>query len=880
MKPIMLKMCAFGPFAEETVIDFSALGDEGIFLVTGDTGAGKTTIFDAISFALYGQASGGTERRAGKTFRSDYASAETPTYVEFTFLQRGRRYTIKRNPEYERSAKRGKGKLVKEEPSAELIMADGTVLTRLDEVLEAITNIIGLDRDQFAQTVMIPQGMFMRILNAKSKERMELFSSVFGTSIYASFNARLQEMESAKRNEITSLNTVITTEASRISCTPDFENAQLLADYKRDPALLTRLTELAWSYTKNAEKTLEEYRKQSEKLLKEEEALSVEIERGRAVNSRFEALSKAKTELERLKTSEKDINALKTELEKANRAFVIDGPRMALDAAKKAYISVVQQKKAASERAEQCAKQLEKTEKTAKAAEEAFEKAQQNKPGIDNARLALGLLEQYENENKKLKTSAEKGIEAKKSADEAYNSYSRLSEQFLRGQAGIIAEALEEGKPCPVCGSASHPRKAEKQSDTPTKEMLDKAQNVMQKSQAKLNEATAETASIRSAVENLGNRITELGYTSDSDRVQISKEISDLENALVKAEKEQKQAKETFESLAKEENALRSQIALLEENEKKNEAEAREAKAQYIEALKENGFETEEEYIAARRPAEKRVQTEKQITKYTSDLAVAESRKRELEEELRDKKPIELSGLEGQKAEKAEMRKALDKKEHETSAIVNTNTETLKRLEKAGKSRQELMERYAVIKDVYDTVSGNRLSVNMKNGAGKISFEAYIQQFYFKRVVASANKRLTVLSDGLYTLRVNETAKDNRAKSGLDLLVEDRNTGKTRDVSTLSGGESFMASLALALGMADVVQNAGGGCRLDSMFIDEGFGTLDETALKAALDTLLKLSGGSRLVGIISHVGELKQRIDKKIIVTKTNAGSRAALEI
>lgn len=875
MKPIMLKICAFGPYVDETEIDFTRLGSEGLFLVTGDTGAGKTTVFDAISFALYGQASGGTERRTGKTFRSDYASGDIPTYVEFTFEQRGRRYTIRRNPEYERSAKRGKGKLVKEDARAELILDDGTSLTRLDEVLSKVTEIIGLDRDQFAQTVMIPQGMFMRILNAKSKERMELFSSIFGTSIYSSLAAKLQEKESAKRAEITNLNTVIATEASRISCMPDFESAELLNEYKMTPALLPNLMGLAESYTKNAQKTLEDYKKQSEELRKEEEELSLAIERGKNINMRFDMLAKAEVELESLKGEKDSIDALKAESETANRAAQIDPFYLALSNAKKAYVSVIEQKKAVEERLAQCVQSLKDAEEISKTADKALENAQQSKPKIENAKSVLTLLEQYTKEDKKLQDSIQKGMEEKKSADEAYNNYSMLTERFWLGQAGLLAQSLEEGRPCPVCGSHEHPKRAELMEDTPTKEMLDKAQNVMQSRQAKLNSATAETATLRSSVEAIKGRIAELGYTYDSDKNEIAKEITELEKALSKAENDAKNAKARFESLVKEETSLRSQFEMLSENEKKGEADVKDSKGQYAEALKENGFDSQEIYIASRRTAQQRGQMEKQISDYTSKLAVCESRKAELTEELKGQNKAELSDIETKKAEKTVLRQGIDKKERELSAIVNTNIETLARLEKVAKSREKAMAEYSVIKDVYDTVSGNRV----QGGTGKLSFEAYIQQFYFKRVVAGANKRLTVLSDGLYTLKVNETAKDNRSKSGLDLLVEDRNTGKTRDVSTLSGGESFMASLALALGMADVVQNAGGGCRLDSMFIDEGFGTLDETALKAALDTLLKLSGGNRLIGIISHVGELKQRIDKKIIVTKTNAGSRVTVE-
>ncbi len=881
MKPIMLKMCAFGPFSGETVIDFSKLGDEGIFLVTGDTGAGKTTIFDAISFALYGQASGGTERRAGKTFRSDYASAETPTYVEFTFSQRGKRYTIRRNPEYYRARKTGKNKdtLVKVDPAAELTGEDTAPLTRLDEVLEAVTNIIGLDRDQFSQTVMIPQGMFMRILNAKSRERMELFSTIFGTSVYASLTARLQTMESAKRTEIESINTVIATDAARITSLPDFEDALLLEEYKKNPSLLPQLLKMAGEYTEGLEKLLAVSRKQTEELRKEEEELSVAIERGKTLNSRFDALEKAETELEALMAKKGEIEALSVKLENARKAFLVDPSRMALDGAKKAYIAVIEKKKAASEQLERCKTALKDAESRSKAAEEAYEKAQQSKNEIDNAKAVLTLLEQYAAADKKLRASIEKGMDAKKKADEAYADYSRLSERFWLGQAGLIAETLEEGRPCPVCGALEHPKKAELMQDTPTKDMLDSAQDKLQKLQSALNTVTAETAALSTSAETLKGRIIELGYSENSDRDEISKKISTLEKALADAEKEQKSAKVALENLIKEETTLSSQLQLLEENETKSEKEAREAKAQYLEAMKENGFDGEEAYIAARLPEEQRARTEKQIKDYTSDLAVAESRKAELTEELEGKKRAEVSGLEEKKAETTARRAALDREEREISAAAAANTETIRRLEKSAKTRDALMKKYAVIKDVYDTVSGNRLSVNMKNGAGKISFEAYIQQFYFKRVVASANKRLTMLSDGLYTLRVNETAKDNRAKSGLDLLVEDRNTGKTRDVSTLSGGESFMASLALALGMSDVVQNSGGGCRLDSMFIDEGFGTLDETALRAALDTLMKLSGGKRMIGIISHVGELKQRIDRKIIVTKTNSGSAVSVE-
>lgn len=871
MKPLKLTMSAFGPYADVTCVDFTLLGESGVFLVTGDTGAGKTTIYDAISFALYGEASGGSERRAGKSFRSDYASPDTETYVEFVFEQRGKHYKITRSPEYERRKKRGEG-MAKSAASVTLTCEEtDNIKTRQDEVKAAVLDIIGLDRKQFAQTVMLPQGNFLAILNAGTEQRRALFRQIFGTAVYAQLQERLTRMNTELKRGQEQLDLLISESAAQITCAPDYERAQELAQYKESAVHAESLLALASEYTKELTAQAEELRTAVEKLRLSEEQQAAAIAEASERNRRFAALESNRTRLAQLTAQESQIAAQRAELTAANRAK---------DAAP--FYIRYHDKKTQLESSQKRAAQLEKNiEQHKPIFEKAIKQAEQAKqlvPECDAVKLRIEKGTTIKELLSALKKRREQLAAAQAAAVKAHETYLRADEhfrslynRFWAGQAGIMAASLTEGAPCPVCGSVSHPAPAAATADTPAKSEVDSADQKQRTARdADASKAQA-VATVQTEIDAIVRQLGKLGADPDSDLDTIERGLASIKSRLAELNSFIEKAGKQLTAAQNEDTRL----AALQKAENQTAArlagELENAFTEYKEKLTACGFESETDYLAARRDDAVATGLEKSVSQYEKDLAVCKNSIAELSAALEGSKPADLDALSAKKEQTSGERKALDAKERELSALIRRNGDAMQGLSANLRKKAQSAEKYAIVNDLYTTVCGRQ------TGSTKLNFETYIQQYYFMQVIAAANKRLTTLTDGMYTLRCKEVPSNLAEKSGLDLDVLDRNTGCWRDVSTLSGGESFMASLALALGLADTVQSSG--ARLDSMFIDEGFGSLDETALKQALDVLDNLSGGRRLIGVISHVGELKQRIDKRIIIRKTSRGSTIDIE-
>lgn len=871
MKPLKLTMSAFGPYADVACVDFTLLGDSGVFLVTGDTGAGKTTIYDAISFALYGEASGGSERRAGKSFRSDYAGIDTETYVEFTFEQKGRHYTITRSPEYERRKKRGEG-TAKAAASVCLTCEEtGDIKTRQDEVRAAVLDIIGLDRKQFAQTVMLPQGNFLAILNAATEERRTLFRQIFGTAVYSQLQEQLRQMNSQLRQQQDQLDLLISESAAQITCTADYERAEELAQYKENVVHAEKLLTLADEYTQELSAQAEELRAAVEKLRLSEEQQAAAIAEATERNKRFAALENSRARLTQLTGQEEQIAAQRAELTAAGRAK---------DAAP-FYVRFCDKKtqlESSKKRIEQHKKDIEKHKPLFEEAKNQAEQAKQLAPECDAQKLRIekgttinDLLSSLNEHRKKLDTAQKAAVKAHEDYLRADELFRALYNRFWAGQAGIMAASLTEGVPCPVCGSLSHPTPAASATDTPAKSEVDAAE---QKSRtARDNDASKAqaAATLQTEIDAIVRQLKELGADPESDLDTIERGLRSIKTRLAEMNAFIQKAEKQLADAQTEDARLAALLRAEEQSAARLAEELEAALAEYKEKLTSCGFESEADYLAARRDERIIAQLDKSVSQYEKDLAVCRSSIAELTAALEGSKPADIDALNAKKEQTSGERRTLDTKERELSALIRRNSDALRGLGANLKKKQQSSGKYAIVNDLYLTACGRQ------SGASKMNFETYIQRYYFMQVVAAANKRLTTLTDGMYTLRCKEVPSNLVEKSGLDLDVLDRNTGCWRDVSTLSGGESFMASLALALGLADTVQS--GGVRLDSMFIDEGFGSLDETALRQALDVLNNLSGGRRLIGVISHVGELKQRIDKRIIIRKTSRGSTIDIE-
>ena len=871
MKPLKLVLSAFGPYADETTVDFTRFGEDGIFLIAGDTGAGKTTIFDAISFALYGEASGGKERRRSKSFRSDYASPRTQTYVELTFRHRDETWRIRRNPEYERPKKAGEGVTTQAANASLENLDSGKVYEGLTDVGGKVSELLGLTQDQFAQTMMIAQGDFLKILNASSDDRKALFQKLFNTSIYAELQWKLRDMNGECNRKREDLDRRITIAAGKIAPESDFPERERIALYRTDAKYADQLAECLENLIET-EKVAHSRAEQDRRAAgARTDALIAAVEQGKAVNSDFAALERTETELASLLQRQSAMDDEADRLNRARRAqgLVADETLLRSNAA-----DVEKQRKelkAAAEALEAAQKALPEAEARLKAAEVHDREAEELLASARRLSECIPVLRDLESRQRKLdqqRQNMTKLLEASQRADHAY---AVAKKGYYSSQAGLLATELKDGKPCPVCGSPSHPQPAQLTDEAVTKDEMERAYQTHRRAEAALHEADNALTAMRSAVEAGTARLREMNIAEGETERHLEQRIGALESRAKQFRDEIDESKKAYNDLDK--RAAQSRTAV-EQGERRlvslEETQAR-LNAQFREHLTAAGFESAQAYRLARLPEKDMDDIEVRLKRFGEQKASLSDQAAGLREKLAGKAQTDLSGLEQQKREWEARKAAAEKTAAEMTKKLTLHEDALKEIREACRQKKRREAHWAVVRDLYNCCAG----IAGGNRRAKLTFEAYVQQYYFKQVVAAANKRLTVLTDGLFTLRCKAEARDRVRQSGLDLDVLDRGTGQWRDVSTLSGGESFLASLALALGLSDVVQSQSGAIRMDAMFIDEGFGTLDDNALRNSLRVLADLADGKRLIGIISHVHDLEERIEKQIVVSKTLRGSR-----
>ncbi|MBR6220133.1 MAG: SMC family ATPase [Clostridia bacterium] len=874
MKPLKLMLSAFGPYAGETAVDFTRFGEDGLFLIAGDTGAGKTTLFDAVSFALYGEASGGKERRGSKSFRSDYAAARTETFVELTFRHRGETWRVRRNPEYERPKKSGEGTTTQSADASLTHLDTGEVFEGLTDVNGKVYELLGLTQDQFTRTAMIAQGDFLKILNASSDERRALFQKLFNTSIYADLQMRLRDMNGACNQERADLEKRIAIAAGKIDPEPDFPERERVALYRTEAKYADLLAEcldrLIVGERAACERAAREKRASGEQM----SALIAAIEQGKAINGDFDALEKARAELEALLNRQSAMDDLADRLDRARRAQGL----LSDEALIVSNASAIQRQRKALDEAAQA---LAFAEKALPEAETRLREAEARAPEADEALAAarrlsdcIPVLKDLEARRKALEQQRKLRQKLLMASDRADTAYLAAKEGYYRSQAGLLAAQLEDGKPCPVCGALTHPHRAQLTDDAVTREAMEAADLRHRQAADALHRADSDLAALQAEADAGAARLREMHIAEGETEQHLKQRIGDLEGRA----KEYRQAID-------ESRKARSDLRIQLERNRTTVAQGQESLAALLEAgarldeqfqehLAAAGFADAQAYKLAKLPEKDRADIEKRLKAYGEQRKSLSDQVDHLSQRLAGKARADLTGMEQQLREWRAENEAAGAAEAALTKKLALHEDALNEIRDALRQRKRKEEHWAVVRDLYNCCAG----IAGGNRRAKLTFEAYVQQYWFKQVVAAANKRLTVLTDGLFTLRCKEEARDRVRQSGLDLDVLDRGTGQWRDVSTLSGGESFLASLALALGLSDVVQARSGAIRMDAMFIDEGFGTLDDNALRNSLRVLAGLADGQRLVGIISHVRELEERIEKQIVVSKTPQGSKIEL--
>lgn len=876
MIPLKLILSAFGPYANETVIDFTRFGEDGIFLIAGDTGAGKTTIFDAISFALYGEASGGRERRRSKSFRSDYASARTETWVELTFRHKAETWRIRRNPEYERPKKTGEGNTTQSANATLTHVDTGEIIEGVNEVKARIDALLGLTQDQFTQTVMIAQGDFLKILNASSDDRKTLFQKLFNTSVYADLQWKLKDMNGHCIKEKDRLDQQITIAAGKIDPEPDFAERDNIAFYKTDAKYADLLLECLAHLIDDERAASALASREKTAAAERSEALIRAIAEGNAVNADFDAMERARAELAALLDKQSDMDDLADRLNRGRKAQRL----LADEALLSKNTTDIRQQHKALEEATQALADAEKDLPEAQARQaEAESHAKEADDLLATARQlsdCMPVLKDLEAQQKALDRQKRLMAKLKQASDQADHAYTAAKEGYYRSQAGLLAVELEDGKPCPVCGALSHPQPAQLTEESVTREEMEEADRSHRKAADALHEADNALTTLQAQLSKDSERLREMNIQPGETERQLKGRIGDLESRAKQIRSAIDESRKVCANLTTQIEKSRTTV---EEGQKRLVAlleAAEQLKKQFREHLNAAGFEDERTYQRAKLPESDLNEIDRQLKEFGEQKASLTDQVVGLREKLAGKERIDLSGLEQQQRDWKARKETAETREAALTKKLALHEDALKEIREARRLQKRREEHWAVIRDLYNCCAG----IAGGNRRAKLTFEAYVQQYYFKQVVAAANKRLTVLTDGLFTLRCKEEARDRVRQSGLDLDVLDRGTGQWRDVSTLSGGESFLASLALALGLSDVVQAQSGAIRMDAMFIDEGFGTLDDNALRNSLQVLADLADGKRLIGIISHVHDLEERIEKQIVVSKTLSGSKIDLLI
>lgn len=1031
MKPTKLIISAFGPYANEVEVDFSLLGDKGLFLITGNTGAGKTTIFDAICFALYGKASG--SNRTGEMLRSQFAPTDVPTFVKLTFIHKNKEYTITRSPEYLRKKKRGTGTTT-QPADASLGMPMGKVITGMNEVSEYVKNILGLDCNQFKQIAMIAQGDFLKLLLAGSDERGDIFRKIFNTSVYQTLQDRLKVMTREKNDERNqtlfllknSVNSILPDEefadewkALKESCeyrakeVSEFLNSLIHTQQDRLILLEEKKAKLQEQYLqikKNLElaeknnKRLDEYNQAKNRLKylvsinDEKKQQSQRTEFAKLLQKRllpeFNEYDKLKADYEALrdevKLKERAVEKCKEEYKEAENSLKLSKQQepkkeeykeeaVKLSQQQESYDKLDSLNKDITSLSANIAQDTNILKELTKSKDDCTLKLNKTVSYIEANANASALLEQAKselstNQNRKAdiqrltKFYNDKNTNRKKWLDlskklEKQNSlctatakdYEIAESKFYMAQAGMLAQKLEDGKRCPVCGSIVHPFPAKQEPDVLTKSELDSLKATLENHRNERIGLSSNIEALNSEYNIINDNINdyctrlkievvdlpdlpEMLSQCNNTEAQLNTRIKELEKTvdlLEKAKLQQKKSEEMLTSVmaqsqalelekskrevslaekSKQHTQLKSQLQYSSKTELLNRVKALRNEADKIEkeienakklldtvsenlsilqgeitqlvikrdqaykkayaqsenikrVMKELGISEREEYEQRKMADEEIAKNEKELEEYREELAKAKTSTAVYEKELKGIEYTDIPQLKTSCNNALQAFQGLEKSYIAYHTNVKNNQTNLSVIEQSYNTLEKQSEAYTMLKNLSDTANGGLV------GRERIAFEQYIQGAYFQQIIEQANIRLSAMSSERYEL-VHRTNSTNGRKAGLELDVLDHYTNSIRSVKSLSGGESFKASLSMALGLSDVIQQQAGGIQIDAMFIDEGFGSLDDESLNTAINVLNQLTDGNRLVGIISHVNELKSSIDSKIIVKSSPFGS------
>ena len=993
MMPISLTLSAFGPYPDTITIDFESFQEDGLFLITGPTGSGKTMIFDAMIFALYGKTSG--QIRQTDSLRCDHALNEIPTFVEFSFSLHQQNYTIKRNPKYYLE-----GKKTPKQPSALLILPDGKMVEGIKEVNQKMISLLGVDDQQFKQICMIAQGEFTKLIMASSDEREKVLRELFHSETYQKLEEKLkvhlkvyqdkydlllnkrkdlmQELQVEDHQEYLSKQTKLIASQQK-----EYDDLKKDLDQKKQQLQLYRLQNQRLIQLKDLKQQFQDLKKQENDYQKLNKTVDT-LKKAQETNYLYISYIKQQKKLQTLKLNQEDFLKQLKKLEKdyqekkvqansldykqqtkeklqnqiqetkqlINQIYQYQNDYQNLQTLKQQYRMLDEEHKLFLKKKEKFENGLQRDQERIQSEQQVqskYELIKQQYVRLNEQKVKVHQLSDYYDQILKLNENKsdlqEEYTVVEKQVDHEKMQYNQMEKLYFRKQAGIFALQLKEDQPCPICGSLHHPHPAQIEKEDITKEKLDqqakkvkqqehRLQDILQKillsNQKKemLVKQTKQLSSELNIQEEISKEIfiKELDHLS-KDEKRMKKEYLELQDELKYIQKlkksvalslkdmstyeskELKQAQsleniqvqihqlsgklddslrqyeigevnKNYQQVQKEYRQLSLEIETIQQDYEKVKNKYLEIKTKisslnqqiiqeqeiydeldnkYHTAL--DAFINEEEFLNLKTQINQISILEKKYQDYLISLKSLNKQIISLENEVKDSTYVDLSSLsETIKEVNQQLREKNDDLE-KLKIDYSLKEKMIKDIQKINQQLEKDEDTYQRYLDLYNLASG-------KNNA-RVSIERYVLATYFENMLIYANVIMKQLSQGRYQLLRKDDAGKGRSQQGLELDVFDQESGNIRSIKTLSGGESFKAALSLALGLSRMVQDYAGGIELNTLFIDEGFGSLDRQSLDQAMNCLMELHHENKLIGIISHVSDLKDRIERQLVVER-----------
>lgn len=993
MMPISLTLSAFGPYPDTITIDFESFQEDGLFLITGPTGSGKTMIFDAMIFALYGKTSG--QIRQTDSLRCDHALNEIPTFVEFSFSLHQQNYTIKRNPKYYLE-----GKKTPKQPSALLILPDGKMVEGIKEVNQKMISLLGVDDQQFKQICMIAQGEFTKLIMASSDEREKVLRELFHSETYQKLEEKLkvhlktyqdkydlllnkrkdlmQELQVEDHQEYLSKQTKLIASQQK-----EYDDLKKDLDQKKQQLQLYRLQNQRLIQLKDLKQQFQDLKKQENDYQELNKTVDT-LKKAQETNYLYISYIKQQKKLQTLKLNQEDFLKQLKKLEKdyqekkvqadfldykqqtkeklqnqiqetkqlINQIYQYQNDYQNLQTLKQQYRMLDEEHKLFLKKKEKFENGRQRDQERIQSEQQVqskYELIKQQYVRLNEQKVKVHQLSDYYDQILKLNENKsdlqEEYTVVEKQVDHEKMQYNQMEKLYFRKQAGIFALQLKEDQPCPICGSLHHPHPAQIEKEDITKEKLDqqakkvkqqehRLQDILQKillsNQKKemLVKQTKQLSSELNIQEEISKEIfiKELDHLS-KDEKRMKKEYLELQDELKYIQKlkksvalslkdmstyeskELKQAQsleniqvqihqlsgklndslrqyeigevnKNYQQVQKEYRQLSLEIETIQQDYEKVKNKYLEIKTKisslnqqiiqeqeiydeldnkYHTAL--DAFINEEEFLNLKTQINQISILEKKYQDYLISLKSLNEQIISLENEVKDSTYVDLSSLsETIKEVNQQLREKNDDLE-KLKIDYSLKEKMIKDIQKINQQLEKDEDTYQRYLDLYNLASG-------KNNA-RVSIERYVLATYFENMLIYANVIMKQLSQGRYQLLRKDDAGKGRSQQGLELDVFDQESGNIRSIKTLSGGESFKAALSLALGLSRMVQDYAGGIELNTLFIDEGFGSLDSQSLDQAMNCLMELHHENKLIGIISHVSDLKDRIERQLVVER-----------